>query len=181
MTLLTALVLIIVFTIPFTQQVQAQVQMDPGTTGNDNCIKCHEDLYFLHDTGNWFCIREDHMTCTDCHGGNAKTLNQDEAHTSRAAHPIINEDVSKCQECHPEECYERVNLFDQEAGVSDVLVAIPITPDRHVEEPVLQPVQVPEEQESSAWINLWELLSIALVAGSALVIYMIYRLRHRMK
>ena len=30
---------------------------------NGTCINCHEDLYFLHDTGNWFCIRESPMPC----------------------------------------------------------------------------------------------------------------------
>ena len=39
------------------------------TSDNGNCITCHEDLYFLHDTGNWYCLKESPMACVDCHGG----------------------------------------------------------------------------------------------------------------
>jgi hypothetical protein len=94
--------------------------VDHGT-----CIKCHEDLYFLHDTGNWFCIRESPMRCVDCHGGDPFAINKEEAHTNRKAHPIINGDISKCQECHPAECNERLVKFETVAGISDVRVALP--------------------------------------------------------
>lgn len=179
MTLLTALVLTVVFTIPFTRSVQAQIQTDPAPEGNDNCIKCHEDLYFLHDTGNWYCIRESPMTCTGCHGGNPTSLNQEEAHTNRAAHPVINEDISKCRQCHPEECYERVDIFKQEAGLSNVLVAVPYAPAHAAGGPVLQPVQVPQEQPSDSWINLLDALPILILAGSALLVHGVYRFHHR--
>ena len=172
---LTALTLIALFTAPFTQFARAQTQVPPALETDDNCLKCHENLYLLHDTGNWYCLREAPMTCTQCHGGNPGALTQDEAHTGRSAHPVINEDISKCQECHPEKCYERVELFSQVAGIDEVLVAAPFTPAPHVDEPATLLFQ---EQQAYTWINLLEILPIVLVAGAAVIIYGLYSLRH---
>ena len=91
-------------------------QESPPVPENGSCVNCHEDLYFLHDTGNWFCLRESPMRCVDCHGGNPNVLTQEEAHLNRKAHPVVNEDISKCQECHPAECMERIEKFNQTAG-----------------------------------------------------------------
>ena len=175
---LAALILIALFTVPFTQSARAQIQHPPTIESNDNCLNCHENLYLLHDTGNWYCLHEAPMTCTQCHGGNPGALTQAEAHTGRAAHPIINEDISKCQECHPEKCYERVELFSQVAGIDEVFVAAPYTPASLVIEPAAISFLDRQEQQTSDWINLLEILPIVLVAGAALIIYGLYSLRH---
>lgn len=98
------------------------------TPNNGTCITCHDDLYYLHDTGNRFCLNESPMACVDSHGGNPNTLNKVLAHTQRATHPIINDDVTMCQQCHPEKCFDRVEFFDQAASISNVLVAAPYPP-----------------------------------------------------
>ncbi len=180
-TVLIALVFTIVFTVAITRPVEAQVWADPNTESNDSCIKCHEDLYFLHDTGNWYCIRESPMTCTGCHGGNSNVLSKDEAHTYRAAHPIINEDVSKCQECHLEQCDERVEIFREKAGISHVLVSAPYLPDNQIQEAAILPAQFNTEQASNSLVNLWEVVPVVLVTGAALIILVFYRFRHRLK
>lgn len=146
--------------------------VDHGT-----CIKCHEDLYFLHDTGNWFCIRESPMRCVDCHGGNPTSLNKEESHTNRKAHPILNEDVSKCQECHPEKCDERVAKFDQVAGISKVLVAVPYQP---TIVPVTDDSSMASEDEPvnySNWIAAMEILSPAVLVSLVLAVYLVHRRR----
>ncbi len=150
---------------------------------NGNCITCHEDLYFLHDTGNWFCLKESPMACVSCHGGDPTTTTKEIAHTDRAPHPVINEDVSKCQECHPDECYERVELFDQTAGISEVLVAAPYTPaySYSTENIDIFPIEVQQEQESNSWINFMEFLPIMLVTGLALIVYFAYKIKHTPK
>ena len=168
----TVLVVAALFTAIFTQSAQAQA---PPAVTNDNCLNCHENLYLLHDTGNWYCLRESPMTCTQCHGGNPGALTQEEAHTGRAVHPVFNEDISKCQECHPEKCDERVELFSQVAGIDEVLVAAPFTPAPQVDEPATILFQ---EQQAYTWINLLEILPIVLVAGAAVIIYGLYSLRH---
>jgi len=144
------------------------------TPNNGNCIVCHENLYFLHDTGNWFCLNESPMTCVDCHGGAPNTLEKDLAHIQRAAHPVINEDVAKCQQCHPEECYDRVALFDASAGISRILVAAPYTPSYSTG-------FVPAEktrQEPEVLLVIWEVIPLVLTAGLALTIYIVLRRRH---
>jgi hypothetical protein len=171
---LSSIASLIVFGMGVTH-VQAQEPtpvVDYGT-----CIKCHEDLYFLHDTGNWFCIRESPMQCVDCHGGNPTSLNKEEAHTNRKAHPILNEDVSKCQECHPEQCEERVAKFDRVAGISKVLVAVPF-------QQTAAPIEngdllAPEEQSASQpnWIAAMEILSPAVLVSLVLAVYLVHRRR----
>jgi hypothetical protein len=121
------------------------------------------------------------MRCVDCHGGDPYTFNQADAHANRQPHPIINEDVSKCQECHPDECMERVAKFDQTAGISDVLVAAPlqIQPNLAVEEfpaaPITEPVAGP------AWISFLEIIVLVLIAGLALAIYFAHKTQHIQK
>jgi hypothetical protein len=172
-------VVIALMTLSITFKVYAQES--PPLPENGTCASCHEDLYFLHDTGNWFCIRESPMQCVDCHGGDPYTFNQADAHANRQPHPILNEDISKCQECHPDECTERVAKFDQTAGISDVLVAAPlqIQPSLAVEEfpaaPVVKPAAHP------AWISFLEIIVLALLAGLALAVHFVRKAQQTQK
>jgi hypothetical protein len=145
-----------------------------------SCIKCHEDLYFLHDTGNWFCIHESRMHCVDYHGGDSTSLKQEEAHANRKAHPIINEDISKCQECHPAQCAERVAKLDQVAGISEVLVAGSYQPTLV---PVAEQPAVASTTESAIypnWISAMEFITPVFLIGLVLVIYIVHH-RHQTK
>jgi hypothetical protein len=106
-------------------------------------------------------------------------LKQEEAHATRKAHPIINEDVSKSQECHPDKCNERVELFDQSAGISQVLAAVRYTPAYSTEENASVCIDIPQsEKEPSSLLMFWEIIPLAFVAGLALTIYLIYRIHH---
>ncbi|MFZ5883258.1 MAG: hypothetical protein ACOYYI_05720 [Chloroflexota bacterium] len=149
---------------------------EPGpAAAGVQCIACHEDLYFLHDTGNWFCLRESPMTCVDCHGGNPNTLDKNLAHTQRAAHPILNEDVSKCRQCHPQECDERVAYFDSIAGISKVRVAAPYTPRYPMEG-----AWVESAGRDAGWLlAVWEIVPLVIVAGLALLAHILLRQRHK--
>jgi len=143
---------------------------DGPTTDNGKCISCHEDLYYLHDTGNWFCLEESPMACVDCHSGNPNTLVKEMAHTERAQHPIVNDDVSKCQECHPAQCDERVEIFEQSAGISNVLVAAPYVPIPSAN--IMEDAPVAKSQEHR------EIIVISLLSGIALFTYVMIRMRH---
>jgi hypothetical protein len=162
------------------EPARVHAQEPTPITDHGTCIKCHENLYFLHDTGNWFCIRESPMRCVDCHGGNPTSLKQEEAHLYRKAHPIINEDISKCQECHPEKCDERVAKFDQVAGISKVLVAVPYQPtlvpvdNQTLDTPVNDPAKY------FNWISTMEMITPILLISLALTIYLIHH-RHQNK
>lgn len=93
------------------------------------CLSCHENLYYLYDTGKWFCVAKAPMDCVNCHGGDPTTLDQTAAHQHRTAHPIINGDTTTCQQCHTEDCADRVQQFDRIAGISqNIKVAVSTQP-----------------------------------------------------
>lgn len=89
-----------------------------------NCIGCHEKLYYLHDTGKYFCVNEASQRCTDCHSGDPAATDKEAAHSGRSAHPVVNGDISKCQECHPTDCDTYIEKFSQVAGIKPVFVAM---------------------------------------------------------
>lgn len=156
----------------------AYAQSPTQDVDNGNCITCHEDLYFLHDTGNWFCIRESPMPCVACHGGDPAATTQETAHYDRSAHPIVNEDISRCQECHTDadECCECVSKFDQVAGIKQVKLVSPVPISSAPEfAPGLPAV---EEQEPVDWISILEILPLVLIAGLALAIYILHKVRN---
>ena len=161
--------------------VPTNAYADDPTLDNGKCITCHEDLYFLHDTGKWFCLKEAPMACVDCHGGDPTASNKEIAHTNLASHPVINGDVSKCQECHPEQSDERVALFEKTAGISKVLVAVPYTPAYSSEFAETIPVTSQQVEEPHAWLSAMEIIPVLLISSIALVLYIVYRVRHTSK
>jgi hypothetical protein len=122
------------------------------------------------------------MLCVDCHGGDPQAVTQELAHLNRAAHPVINEDVTKCQECHPEECNERVQIFDKTAGISQVLVAATYVSPYSTENNAKILIEVAQEENRGKISMFWEVISPAFLAGLVLGIYLLYRARyHRAK
>lgn len=156
----------------------AYAQTADQEVDNGNCINCHEDLYFLHDTGNWYCIREAPMPCVACHGGDPTATTREEAHYDRSAHPIVNEDISRCQECHtdPDECCECVSKFDEVAGIRQVKLDVPVpvseAPDQAPGLPVVK------EHEPINWLLILEFLPLVLIVSLGLTIYIAYKVRH---
>jgi len=137
-----------------------------------NCIACHENLYYLHDTGKHFCVSEAKDRCTDCHDGDATATNKDAAHTERSAHPVTNDDTSKCQECHPADCAEYVQKFQAMAGISPVLVAAqPILHNRLSQS--YHETQEKHYDTSTLFIPIMAGLGIILLALTAFVIHII--------
>lgn len=132
------------------------------------CINCHENLYFLHDTGKWFCLKDAPMTCVDCHGGDPTATTQEKAHANRAAHPVINENILKCQECHPDKSVERVQLFREVAGISPVSVAAAYVP-------VAASSMVPatgQEQPSSILLWLGGSFTLSMLVVLVLIVFL---------
>jgi hypothetical protein len=172
LSLLTVGVIILLITLSTPATAYAD---DPIPTPNHGkCISCHENLYFLHDTGNWYCLKESPMTCAGCHGGNPNATTEELAHTNRMAHPVINDNISKCQECHPDECMERLQIFDETAGISKVLVAVPYTPSYSTTDNDIQPIEA--QQASNSWINAMKFISILFIAGVAVFAYIIHQI-----
>lgn len=175
-----AVVFVVILILSIAMSSSAYAQLHSPQTGDNNCINCHADLYFLHDTGKWFCIRESPMQCVDCHGGDPYAITQEAAHANRKAHPVINDDVSKCQECHPEECDERVSKFDQQAGISKVLVAEPYQPIM----PIIvsgQPSAALESQpvKPASWFSAMEIVVLVVIMGLALSVFALRKARRK--
>jgi hypothetical protein len=157
-----------------------QAQTIPTAPQKNNCVNCHENLYFLHDTGNWFCLRESPMRCVDCHGGNPEAITKELAHLQRAEHPVVNEDVSQCQQCHLEECNEHVELFDRAAGISQILVAAPYLPADSTDASSFTAIE-PSQPERGSFLLEWEIVPLILVTTAALTIYFVAHRRLKKK
>jgi hypothetical protein len=162
--------LLAIWTVPAHAQISIP-QAEP------KCVNCHENLYWLHDTGKWFCLNEDTpMTCVGCHGGNPQAVTQEAAHAKRAAYPAVNENISKCQECHPKQASERVALFSQVAGIGFVKVSLPYRPAIAAGTGI---IPVTAQENKNPWVLFLEIASLILLAGLTLTAYFVYKIRHK--
>lgn len=163
--------LIVALMIPFTA-VPAQARASLQASADNNCLVCHEDLYWLRDTGKAYCLNDAPMACVDCHGGDPTALTQEAAHFNRAAHPVVNDDDKKCYQCHPSQAETRLETFRARAGIPSLLVALPSPP---ASLPVTGgfPVSAPGE-----WVLGLEAVTLFLVAGLAMVAFIVYKIRH---
>lgn len=100
---------------------------------SNSCLTCHEDLYYLHDTGCWYCMSEPHKDrCTDCHAGNPSAVKEEEAHVGLLAHPQEN-GGAKCLECHtPEDAQMGMAKFESIQGFDTVIKAKSYVPSQPV-------------------------------------------------
>lgn len=138
------------------QSVHGDEPQPKATQGT--CVSCHTDLYFLHDTGKWFCLRESPMSCADCHEGDPTSLVKQDAHADRSAHPVFNGDSQKCLECHPAQQVERVQIFRKVAGVKPVIVHAEYVP------PASVPLESSPSQPQTGRQLALTLLGVGLVA-----------------
>lgn len=175
--LFTSFAGLILLLLSLSMATPAHAQSPTRDVDNGNCITCHEDLYFNHDTGNWFCLRESPMRCVDCHGGDPTATTQETAHYDRSAHPIVNEDISRCQECHTDadECCECVKKFDQVAGLKEVKLASTVAVPRASDQ--IPSLPTAEEREPVNWLLLLEILPLVVIAGLALTFYIARKVR----
>ena len=162
---LAGIVLLVIAPQP-SNPVQAQASKN---TDEPACIRCHEDLYYLHDTGKWFCISKSPMQCIGCHGGDPTATTKEAAHQNRTAHPVINGDTTTCQQCHIEDCDARVEKFDAIAGISPVvMVSTPIGP---APAPARVAPSAPQAEEQATPVWDWPvLLAVAILMTGLAVI-----------
>lgn len=94
--------------------VQAQAPTPDFDDGS--CVACHENLYYLYDTGKWHCLCDATPSCVHCHGGQPGVLEEDLAHAGMIVNPLQN-DAAICQQCHCDDCQEHVDEFLAVAGL----------------------------------------------------------------
>ena len=100
---------------------------------NSSCFTCHEDLYYLYDLGNNYCITEHKDRCVNCHEGNPTVMNKDDSHLGLIAHPQ-KDNGAKCVECHKEETAIYLAKFKSLGGYKPVIEAPPYTPSKSIVE-----------------------------------------------
>ncbi len=111
--ILAAILLAVLFAVYLPTRATAAQSMD---TVPNSCLSCHEDLYYLYDTGSHYCLAAHADRCTNCHQGNNATVKQEEAHIGLLARPQEN-DGAKCRECHtPQEARDRMTTFALQSG-----------------------------------------------------------------
>jgi nitrate/TMAO reductase-like tetraheme cytochrome c subunit len=99
---------------------------------SNSCLSCHEDLYYLHDSGKYYCITEHKDRCVNCHEGNTSVMKKDESHVGLIAHPQKG-DGAKCQQCHPNDTQARLATFASLGGYKPVMEAVSYTPSKTIE------------------------------------------------
>jgi hypothetical protein len=111
-----------------TLPAQASAAQSVGASDN-SCLTCHEDLYYLHDMGCWYCMTPVHKDrCTDCHEGNPTSMKVEESHLGMLPHPQEN-NGAKCLECHEQaDLQNRLTSFDTNGGFDEVIYAEAYTP-----------------------------------------------------
>lgn len=82
------------------QGATAVYAQSPAPTSS--CITCHEDQYYLHDSGKWYCVTESQERCVNCHAGDAGTPKEKDAHTGLIAKPL-SDGGQRCQTCHAQD------------------------------------------------------------------------------
>ncbi len=134
-----------------------------AVNAESSCLSCHENLYYLYDTGKWFCVAKAPMECVHCHGGDATATTQAAAHQQRTAHPIINGDTTTCQQCHVDSCAVHVQQFDRIAGISqNIKLAVSTQPQAAVPQPIAQSPASEFEPVSV----LWSLGSVVILVAA---------------
>ena len=106
----------------------AYVSAAPATDSSSNsCLTCHEDLYYLHDTGKYYCLTEHADRCVNCHQGDPTMMNEAASHRGLIPHPQ-HDNGQKCNQCHPQDAQARLDTFASVAGYKPVIQASPYTP-----------------------------------------------------
>lgn len=109
------------------------------------CMTCHENQYYLHDTGNWYCVAEASERCVNCHGGNPEALTETEAHAGMNANPFA-DGGAHCRDCHGDETAALIEQVTGLTGYHDSMAVEQYVPAE------TQAVSLPDEREAPLWI-----------------------------
>jgi hypothetical protein len=127
-------------------------------TSENTCLTCHEDLYYLHDSGKSCCVTAHADHCAGCHEGNPTATKKEEAHLGLLLHPQEN-NGAKCLECHEtSEVPTRLVAFKTESGFDEVIHSEAYLPCEKAE------AGFPESQTVNPFIANWKWLVGASIA-----------------
>jgi hypothetical protein len=132
------------------------------------CMTCHENQYYLYDTGTWYCITEARDRCVNCHSGNADALTEQEAHAGLVANPFHDGGI-RCQECHLEDTEARIEKVASYTGFHESIQVEPYAPHAAVSETGSELLTSLDKPEASTWFI------VAAVAGFLLWLFLVIR------
>jgi hypothetical protein len=95
--------------------VSAQDGGVPESSGCSNlpessCYVCHAQTQPVSMASEWHAIHARQDCCWNCHGGNAQTMDQDQAHVGLMPNPLDDIYLS-CHPCHPDDYQQRADRF----------------------------------------------------------------------
>lgn len=151
----TATLLVVLFgTLSQPAQVSAAQAADSSP---NSCLTCHEDLYYLHDTGKLYCLTDHADRCVNCHEGNAAVMKKEESHLGLIVHPQES-NGEKCLECHTQQdAQTRLATFESKGGFDTVIKADVYT------SPVEVAAGFPDVLETDSFVDKLPWLAGALV------------------
>jgi DNA-binding transcriptional ArsR family regulator len=88
-----------------------------ANSSSNSCLTCHEDRYYLHDTGRYYCMTERADRCVNCHQGNPAAIDEAASHLGLIAHPQEN-NGEKCLQCHAQDVQVRLEKLASAATIS---------------------------------------------------------------
>lgn len=136
-----------------TLPTEAHAAKQFSVTTDNSCLSCHEKLYYLHDTGCWYCMSEPHKDrCTDCHEGNPSAKKEEDAHLGMLMHPQEN-DGAKCLECHTaDDAQMRLAKFESIQGFDSVIHAGTYIPSQPVKTGFSDMAEPNSLRENLGWL-----------------------------
>ncbi len=123
----------------------------PNETPEPACISCHENQYYMYDSGCWYCITESRDRCVNCHGGDGDSLNEQEAHTGLISNPL-GHGSDHCATCHGEDTDELVQELISHTGYHESLENVPYVSDVPVTDAFPEQYQSFDEVRGNLWL-----------------------------
>jgi hypothetical protein len=152
---------------------------DVAPPEKESCVACHEDYYYLHDTGKWFCLCTEKMRCTCCHGGDPAAEQAAIAHKDMVLYPAL-KDGAICQECHTQDFQSRLAQFASVAGMSQFqpreFIYTPVEP--AAESTVFQSIFLFPSRLREPWRLVGISLTLLLLLGSLTFVFFHWRNNH---
>jgi hypothetical protein len=101
--------------------VRAQSGGVPESAGCSNpppssCLTCHAQIDPIANQGEWHVVHARNDFCRNCHGGDDRTLDKDQAHTGMMPNPLDDTYLS-CHACHTD-YQQRAEVFAVVLGVT---------------------------------------------------------------
>ena len=82
-----------------------------------SCTTCHAQTDPIATEGEWHVVHARNDFCRNCHGGDDRTLDQDQAHVGMMSNPLDDTYLS-CHQCHPDDYQQRAEKFAVTLGVT---------------------------------------------------------------